>query len=182
MPPAPAPEPTPRPASPRPVAEPPPPAPEPPHLFEVDATPSSFSRRLLAFGIDALAVAALVALFLGLARAVIGPPIAAGASLGPWRHLEWWTVGGLYLALGYVYTTLLHALTGQTVGKRLLDLTVVTATARPPSLARSAARGLATLLSAAPLFFGFTLAFFTRSRRALHDLLAGTWVVRLDRD
>lgn len=81
------------------------------------------------------------------------------------------------LALG-VYATLAHALAGATLGKRLFGLRVVGPDGSRPSLSRSAVRSALTLLSAALLGLGVLLALFTRSGRALHDLLARTWVVR----
>jgi uncharacterized RDD family membrane protein YckC len=82
---------------------------------------------------------------------------------------------GLALAL---YTTLAHALAGATLGKRLLGLQVVGPDGAPPTPARSAARAALAVLSAGLLGLGFLLALFTRSGRALHDLIARTWVVK----
>jgi uncharacterized RDD family membrane protein YckC len=76
-----------------------------------------------------------------------------------------------------VYATLGHALAGATLGKRLLGLRVVGPDGARPSLARSAARSALAAVSAALLGLGVLLALFTRSGRALHDLLARTWVV-----
>jgi uncharacterized RDD family membrane protein YckC len=76
-----------------------------------------------------------------------------------------------------VYATLAHALAGATLGKRLLRLRVVGPDGERPGLARSAGRTALGLLSAALLGLGFLLALFTPSGRALHDLLARTWVV-----
>jgi uncharacterized RDD family membrane protein YckC len=76
-----------------------------------------------------------------------------------------------------VYATLAHALAGATLGKRLLGLRVVGPDGARPTLARSAARSALALASAAALGLGFLLALFTASGRALHDLLARTWVV-----
>jgi uncharacterized RDD family membrane protein YckC len=80
------------------------------------------------------------------------------------------------VALG-VYTTLAHALAGATLGKRLLRLRIVGPDGTRPSLGRSAARAALALVSAGALGLGFLLALFTPSGRALHDLLARTWVV-----
>ncbi|HEY6100349.1 MAG TPA: RDD family protein [Anaeromyxobacter sp.] len=80
------------------------------------------------------------------------------------------------LALG-VYATLAHALAGATLGKRLLGLRVVGPDGARPSLARSAARSALVVLSVGLFGLGVVLALFTRSGRALHDLLARTWVV-----
>lgn len=80
------------------------------------------------------------------------------------------------LAMG-TYATLAHALAGATLGKRLLGLAVVGPDGARPSLGRSTARSALAVLSAALLGLGLLLPYFTRSGRALHDLLARTWVV-----
>jgi uncharacterized RDD family membrane protein YckC len=77
-----------------------------------------------------------------------------------------------------VYATLAHTLAGATLGKRLLGLRVIGPDGAPPSPARSAARSALAALSAGLLGLGLLLALFTRSGRALHDLLARTWVVK----
>ncbi len=77
-----------------------------------------------------------------------------------------------------VYATLAHALGGATLGKRLVGIRVVGPDGAPPSPARSAIRSGLALVSAALLGLGFLLAFFTRTGRALHDLVARTWVVK----
>jgi len=77
-----------------------------------------------------------------------------------------------------VYATLAHALAGATLGKWLLHLRVVGPDGARPSPSRSAVRSALAVASAAFLGLGFLLALFTRSGRALHDLLARTWVVK----
>ena len=81
-----------------------------------------------------------------------------------------------------VYATLAHALAGATLGKRLLRLRVAGPDGERPSLARSAARSALVVLSLALLGMGLLLALFSRSGRALHDLLARTWVVEARAD
>jgi uncharacterized RDD family membrane protein YckC len=76
------------------------------------------------------------------------------------------------------YATLAHALGGATLGKRLVGIRVVGPDGGPPSPSRSAFRSLLALVSAALLGLGFLLALFTRTGRALHDLVARTWVVK----
>lgn len=76
------------------------------------------------------------------------------------------------------YATLAHLLAGATLGKWLLGLRVVGPDGARPSPARSAARSALAIVSAALLGLGFLLALFTRSGRALHDLVARTWVVK----
>jgi uncharacterized RDD family membrane protein YckC len=86
-------------------------------------------------------------------------------------------VGAVVLALA-TYATLAHALGGATLGKRLVRIRVVGPDGGPPSPARSAIRSLLAVISAALLGLGFLLALFTRTGRALHDVLARTWVVK----
>lgn len=76
------------------------------------------------------------------------------------------------------YATLAHALGGATLGKRLAGIRVVGPDGAPPSPARSAVRSVLAIASGALLGLGFLLALFTRTGRALHDLLARTWVVK----
>jgi uncharacterized RDD family membrane protein YckC len=76
------------------------------------------------------------------------------------------------------YTVLAHALAGATLGKRLFGLRVIGPDGGRPSPARSAARSVLAVASAGLLGLGFLLALFTRSGRALHDLIARTWVVK----
>jgi uncharacterized RDD family membrane protein YckC len=77
-----------------------------------------------------------------------------------------------------VYATLAHALAGATLGKWLFHLRVIGPDGAAPSPARSAARSALAVASAGLLGLGFLLALFTRSGRALHDLVARTWVVK----
>jgi uncharacterized RDD family membrane protein YckC len=81
----------------------------------------------------------------------------------------WYVVGG-------------WARTGRTPGKALLRLSVVAA--GPPvagpgiGLRRAFVRFLCYGLSGGLLCIGYLLVLFRKDRRALHDLLAGTRVVR----
>jgi len=113
----------------------------------------------------------------------------------------WWlllTVGGLLTAmLGRVelvarafdytyglvvpaaYVVLLHGTTGQTLGKMLVGARVVGLSGQPIGYPRALARYAAWLLSALPLLVGFLVAAARSDRRALHDLVAGTRVIRV---
>ncbi|HYN40465.1 MAG TPA: RDD family protein [Thermoanaerobaculia bacterium] len=81
----------------------------------------------------------------------------------------WYVVGG-------------WARTGRTPGKALLRLAVVPAGSSEPTpgigLQKAFVRFLAWNLSSALLGIGFLLVLFRKDRRALHDLVAGTRVVR----
>jgi uncharacterized RDD family membrane protein YckC len=77
-----------------------------------------------------------------------------------------------------LYTTVLHALTGQTLGKLALGVRVVGVDGRPLAVGAALLRWLGYGVSAAPLGFGFLMAGLRRDKRALHDLIAGSRVER----
>jgi uncharacterized RDD family membrane protein YckC len=95
--------------------------------------------------------------------------IAAGCGLMIFGANLWYVVGG-------------WARTGRTPGKALLRLSVVAAgpleTSPGVGLKRAFVRFLAWNLSGSLLGIGFLFVVFRKDRRALHDLLAGTRVVR----
>lgn len=80
----------------------------------------------------------------------------------------WYVVGG-------------WAKTGRTPGKSLLGLAVISDGSSGAGIGWSAAftRCVGALLSALPLGLGYWVVLFRRDHRAWHDLLAGTWVVKV---
>ena len=71
--------------------------------------------------------------------------------------------------------------TGATVGKSLLGLRVVTVDGTKLSFGRAFARAVMYLVGTPFFNYGFVIALFHPSSRALHDLAAGTVVVSLRR-
>ena len=68
---------------------------------------------------------------------------------------------------------------GQTLGKMVADIRVVSARSNSPlDLAHSIVRTLVWLVLAVPAGLGFLTALFSRDRRGLHDRCAGARVVR----
>jgi uncharacterized RDD family membrane protein YckC len=68
---------------------------------------------------------------------------------------------------------------GKTMGMRLFSLELVDAIENEyPTLKQAAANSSVFLLSLAFCGAGFLTAFFNEERRALHDLLSGTILVR----
>jgi uncharacterized RDD family membrane protein YckC len=88
-------------------------------------------------------------------------------------------VGGSLITLLYVvgYHVIFWSLTGQTPGKALLGLRVVTQDGRRVSPWRALVRIVAYVISAAPLYLGFLWIFIDDRRQAWHDKLAGTVVI-----
>jgi uncharacterized RDD family membrane protein YckC len=81
-------------------------------------------------------------------------------------------------ALGIGYFVVLHAYEGQTLGKAAVRIRVQAVNGEPLGVPRSAVRWVGYIVSAIPLFVGFLWALLP-ARRAWHDYLAGTVVVRV---
>jgi uncharacterized RDD family membrane protein YckC len=85
------------------------------------------------------------------------------------------------LLLGGAYSTVMVAAWRTTITKRLLGLYVVRTDGSRIGLGRAFARYLAYFASILPLFAGFLLVALRRDKRALHDLICDTRVVRARR-
>jgi uncharacterized RDD family membrane protein YckC len=99
--------------------------------------------------------------------------------------LGFYTVGGLdtgslnlvAIAVAASYYILAVGLWGTTIGKRAFGLKVVNLEGFKPSMGQAAGRYFAGVLSAVILLIGYLMVAFRADKRALHDLIAGTWVV-----
>src|SRR5262249_33729036 len=129
--------------------------------------PAGFWIRTTALVLDVMVCILVYASFSRLGRLLWGPAAAGGD-------------GGVLLftlLFAIAYTTTLHAVAGQTIGKSLVGVRVVAAadgarlTVGPALL-----RHLAYVLSLLPLGLGFWMAGLRRDKRALHDLIAGSRV------
>jgi uncharacterized RDD family membrane protein YckC len=88
---------------------------------------------------------------------------------------------GWTLVVG-TYFVLFWTAAGQTPGMRLMRLRVSDHRGRPPSLGRSVVRFFGLVLAIVPLFAGFLPVLVDDRRRGLHDFLAGTIVLYVDRE
>ena len=135
---------------------------------------AGLATRSVAFAVDAAiinavawAVAAVVALGLSLLKVPDGV-VTAMAVIGT----------GIAIAWSVAYFVFFWSSTGQTPGNRLLSIRVVSARSGEPLHAgRALLRVLALPLSALPLCAGFLMILVDARRRALHDVLVGTFVV-----
>jgi len=80
--------------------------------------------------------------------------------------------------VGVLYAPILISLYSTTVGKRPFDLYVVRVDGGRCSFWRAFGRELAKFISAIILFVGFFMIAFRKDKRGLHDLIAGTVVVK----
>jgi uncharacterized RDD family membrane protein YckC len=138
---------------------------------------AGFASRAVAFVLDLILLAAAVAVVGALLQMVVG-------FFGVGRHMPVDT-GTLYAggtAIGFlmqaVYFIFFWSAIGQTPGKILLGLQVVTSNGRPPSVLRAVVRYVGYWVSAICLGLGFLWVLVDRRRQGWHDKLAGTAVVR----
>jgi uncharacterized RDD family membrane protein YckC len=130
-----------------------------------------FWRRFAARVVDGLVFAFLEAFVVG---------FAAGLGHRPWSgFVLLLLLLGLFLA-ALLYEPLMTAGAGRgTLGKQLLGLAVTDLDGNRISVGRSFGRWLATIPAVIPLYLGWVLVAFRRDKRGLHDLLAGTIVIRV---
>ena len=131
------------------------------------------ATRAFAFAVDA----ALVTCGLLVATALAGLAASLVGGVGQGRLADA-LVGAGWLLVAGVYFAGFWATVGQTPGMRLLRVRVLSPAGGPPGIGRSLLRLAGLALAIAPCFAGFLPILFDRRRRGLHDLLAGTVVVR----
>ena len=125
-----------------------------------DARYAGFWRRVLAALLDGIIIAAVSALL----TALVGDSSIEGA------------VGG---ALWWLYSAFMESSEHQaTIGKIALHLKVTDLSGSRLSFGRATGRYFAKIISALILFIGFLMAGWTAKKQGLHDMIAGTLVVR----
>ena len=81
---------------------------------------------------------------------------------------------------GWLYFTLMETSKYQaTLGKQALGLKVTDVMGNPLTFGRASGRHFGKILSTITFLIGFLMAGFTPRKQALHDLMAGTLVVRV---
>ena len=125
---------------------------------------ASFGSRLMAYLIDGV----LLLVFRWLVSLLFGVPFNDTGSSILW-------FGNLFSLL---YFILLESGASQaTIGKQLMHIKVVDEQGQRISTGTSVICNLAKILSAFMLLIGFILILFNSKRRALHDMIARTYVV-----
>lgn len=134
------------------------------HRPSAEPTFGPLALRGLAFTFDLILVTVLV---VGIGYAVIALDLPVPA----WMGWIFYIVAGLYL--GLLPATPLQA----TPGKRMVGLRLCDGAGKRIGVLRAVVRLVAFVPSIGLAFAGFLLAAFTPRRQALHDLVAGTFVV-----
>jgi uncharacterized RDD family membrane protein YckC len=146
-------------------------------------------RRFLAALIDGVLVASVAIGATLAATLALGVSLPNSKELGPDFVLAGlldrnpMAVGALGLLAGMsaLYQIYLGGILGQTAGKRLLRLRVISSRGSAPGPLLGCLRFVALLLSLLPAGLGWLWCLFDRERRALHDHLSGTYVIVEDR-
>jgi uncharacterized RDD family membrane protein YckC len=140
---------------------------------------ANFAVRAIALAIDVLLITALYILVFVLLTVWV---TREGIDLEPLTVLILsssclvvWPAGLLFLHM--TYFTVFHAWSGQTIGKMILHIMVVTRDNMRVPLAVSFLRWTGYLLSSLPLAAGFLWAAVDKEHCAWHDRLAQTRVV-----
>jgi len=95
-----------------------------------------------------------------------------------WEHYDP-TFNLVSLVIGWLYFALLESSErGATVGKMVMGLRVVTSDGQRLSFMNATGRYFAKILSAIILCIGFIMVAFTDKKRGLHDIIAGTLVIK----
>jgi uncharacterized RDD family membrane protein YckC len=152
------------PAAPMPVVE--------PVVGEAPAarSPAGFWIRAVAMLIDVVVLFTMQAMFGFLVVFLLHPtsPRLMAAAVAAFR-----------LVSDSVYFVVLYWLWGQTFGKMIMQIRVVTVAGDSISLGQSGLRWLGYIASTVTLGIGYLMAGLRPDKRALHDLMAGTRVERL---
>lgn len=134
--------------------------------------PAGFWIRALALVIDFVLFALVQLSFGAIAGRIWGGGVDGMTFKG--------TVVLFVILFSACYTIVLHALDGQTIGKALAGIRVVTTDGQRLPLGASLLRYIGYWISLGPtLTLGYLMAGLRQDKRALHDLIAGTRVERL---
>jgi uncharacterized RDD family membrane protein YckC len=154
-----------------------------PRILQVRA--AGFGRRLVAGVVDGLLVAAVATGVTAAAAVVLGVPLPTMKEFGPDFVLAGlldrnpMAVGavGLLIGIGALYHIYLGGMLGQTAGKRLMGLRVISSRGTSPGPILGILRFTMLVFSVLPAGLGWVWCLFDRERRALHDHLSGTYVI-----
>jgi uncharacterized RDD family membrane protein YckC len=147
--------------------------------------PAGFWIRFVAFLIDALILGVIAAVIVG-AMAIVALAIGVEFHDDEDENVTLIVVGILLGAMALIVVSWLYEALmtssrhGATFGKRALGLRIVRADGAPLSFGRATARHFlkAMITPLVPFAVGYLLAAFTNGKRALHDFMADTLVLR----
>lgn len=146
---------------------------------------TGFSRRLVAAIVDGAILLGLSLAVTAVTAMVLGAPLPSAKELGPDllvagvldRNPMAVAAIGLFLGLTLLYQLYFASMSGQTIGMRVVRIRLISSRGRAPGPLRGLLRVLALAVSVLPGGLGWLWALFDREHRALHDHVAGTYVI-----
>ena len=148
--------------------------------IEVDHAPAGFWIRFVALIVDGiiLSVAAyFVTKTLGMRDISVTPGEPMEMLMEAVRQVS--LLAGVNTLIWLLYSVIFVGWRGQTPGKILLKLKIIRVDGGDVDFLKAFIRWIGYGISAIILLIGYIMAAFTENKRALHDLIAGTRVVRL---
>jgi uncharacterized RDD family membrane protein YckC len=137
---------------------------------------AGFISRLIAFGIDVAIVTIILIVMTLLLNAVLTLfNLDHIIGMETMQKLAW--SGVFTLLLSASYFIFFWSLAGQTPGKTLMGLQIVTTDGQPLSFGRSVRRLLGYILSIFAMWLGFLWILVDNRRQGWHDKIAGTVVI-----
>jgi uncharacterized RDD family membrane protein YckC len=127
---------------------------------------AGFWRRFAGYLIDSILVSIVGGILFAILAGVGGD---GGAVIG---YLIW--IVGAFVYSAWMESSAYQA----TVGKIALGIQVTDLEGNRVSFGRALGRNLAKILSGLILYIGFIMAAFTERKQGLHDMIAGTLVVK----
>lgn len=157
-----------------------------PERYASDADPikyGTFGQRFAAAFLDGI-ITQVLGLVIGFVGGAIAGPLIANAQTEEQARATAVGLGVgiqvLGVVIGWLYYALQESSAAQaTLGKRALGLRVTDLEGRRISFARATGRFFAKIPSALFLMIGFLMQPFTAKKQALHDILAGTLVLKV---
>ena len=146
---------------------------------------TGFARRFAASVVDGVVLLVLALAVTAVTALILGAPMPTTKELGPDLLVAGvldrnpMAVGaiGLFAGLTVLYQLYFASMAGQTIGMRLLGIRLISGRGRAPGPVRGLVRVVAMAISVLPGGLGWLWAIFDREHRALHDHLAGTYVI-----
>lgn len=135
---------------------------------------AGFWVRLGSLSLDGIVLLPIPLLYFSI-LGVIHPALSTGAYL----KLGFFFLLGFAVAVMVVYFSWFNAAGRQTLGKKLFGLQITDGAGKPIPLRQSFGRALAYFADTVILGVGHLFIPFNRKKRALHDMLAKTYVLRI---
>ncbi len=138
---------------------------------------AGFWKRFAAIIIDLIILAIPVIGISFLIMSALAGPLPARP--GPKTEVASQVVGGFACIVLWMYFALLESSRYEaTFGKQVMGLKVTNMNGHTISFARASGRFWGKWLSILPIYIGFVMAGFTPKKQALHDIIAGTLVIK----